>query len=216
MRVASRWIALAAVFSALMVIPGIVLAIINNTFVDYSKMLITVEGSGFGDKPGTVVIGTTTPLTVSSWSASTIVAKLPSNVVAGSYLLTITSSEGSRQEFDFTTGAEGPQGPAGAGLDYSKAHSELSFPIHPSDAIPNQNCQAQSDHSGTGNVEIVLKQTGLKCTTFGCWVQYDGERANDGYICACTWVFPLVGTLPPEVHKRECRSYLVPVPSNPN
>ena len=53
------------------------------------------------------------PLTVTSFTDAVIVANLPANIAAGTYLLTVTNSKRASGSADVTIGAAGPQGPAG-------------------------------------------------------------------------------------------------------
>ena len=112
MRSINKWIALTMVLSALMVTPAVVFGDIADTTVNYTTGLITVVGSGFGANPGTVAIGNA-GLTVSSWATGQIVAKLPTSIVPGSYLLTVTPRRGSPATLDVTLGTAGPAGPQG-------------------------------------------------------------------------------------------------------
>jgi hypothetical protein len=106
MRSFNKWIALTIVLSALMVTPAMVFAIIDDATVNYNTGSITVVGTGFGVANGTVLIDSTS-LTVSSWSANTIVAVLPANIAPGSYLLSVTKHNGAVETFDVTIGTAG-------------------------------------------------------------------------------------------------------------
>lgn len=80
---------------------------------------ITIVGTGFlfGPEAPTVTLGEyVDPLfVVGVPSNDTIVALLPENIVAGDYLLTVTTGTGQSQndEYGLTIGAVGPQGPQG-------------------------------------------------------------------------------------------------------
>jgi len=115
MRSMSKWFALTVVLSALLVTPAMAQYLtITDATVNYatSPWTITVIGSGFGTS-GTVAINNT-QLTVSSWSAGQIVAKLPTSVVPGSYLITVTNNYPVSGTFDVTIGAIGQTGATGA------------------------------------------------------------------------------------------------------
>ncbi len=64
--------------------------------------------------PTVVVNGVT--LTLVSSTNTTVVANMPSSpaLPPGSYILTVTASEGNPAAFTVTNGAVGPQGPMGA------------------------------------------------------------------------------------------------------
>ena len=80
---------------------------------------ITIVGTDFlfGPEAPTVTLGEyVDPLEIVGVPTNeTIVALLPENIVAGDYLLTVTTGTGQSQndEYDLTLGAVGPQGPAG-------------------------------------------------------------------------------------------------------
>ena len=113
MRSINKWIALTIVLSALMVTPAMAqLAMITDATVNYTTGLITVIGTGFEGTSGTVTLGKTS-LTVSSWSTTQIVAKLPSGVVPGSYWMTVTPKIGIPGMLAVTLGTTGPVGPVG-------------------------------------------------------------------------------------------------------
>jgi len=103
--------ALVIVLSALMVTPALAQTI-TDASVNYTTGLITVVGTGFGANSGAVQIGST-QMAVQSWSAREIVATLPTSVVPGSYLLTVTPRRGAPATLDVTLGTAGPAGPQG-------------------------------------------------------------------------------------------------------
>ena len=116
MKTMSRWTALMIALSALMVMPAIAFGAvpsIEGVSVDYSKSLCYVYGDNFGTKAGTVTIGGTL-LTVKTWAATEVIAALPSGVVPGSYLISVTTKAGVQSaNFDATLGNVGPPGPQG-------------------------------------------------------------------------------------------------------
>ena len=76
---------------------------------------VLITGSSFGTSAGTVQIGGVNA-SVTSWSASQVIAGLPSSIasVPASYLLILTTTGGkSSVTFGVTLGAVGPQGPPG-------------------------------------------------------------------------------------------------------
>jgi hypothetical protein len=106
MRSISKWLALTVVLSALMVTPAMAQFVaITDATVNYatSPWTMTVIGSGFGTS-GTLAINNT-QLTASSWSAGQIVAKLPTNVAPGSYLITVRNNYPLSATFDVMIGA---------------------------------------------------------------------------------------------------------------
>jgi hypothetical protein len=73
---------------------------------------LTINGSNFGTAP-TVTLGSS-PATVVSSTATTVIVTLPSNLNPGSYGLTLTNtSTGQAGSFVVTIGAVGPVGPTG-------------------------------------------------------------------------------------------------------
>ena len=87
-------------------------SIISNTKVNTSTNTINITGSGFSSKvKPTVYLGGTT-LSISSFTATSIVASLGSVTLPGTYLLTVTSGI-TFAAADVTLGAVGPQGPIG-------------------------------------------------------------------------------------------------------
>jgi hypothetical protein len=97
-----------------------VAVVVNSATVDYSTNLLTVTGQNFGTiAPGVRLNGF--QLTVQSFNAGTqtIVANMAMSLPPGSYLLAVTTGNGSTNstqvsEFDITLGAAGPQGAQGA------------------------------------------------------------------------------------------------------
>jgi len=105
---------------------------ITEVFVDNSNnpTSITVMGEDFdfGSGPLVVTLGEFGALSITSADATLIVASLPTGIVPGDYLLTVSTGNGQSQndEYDLTlgavgptgatgdTGPAGPQGPAGA------------------------------------------------------------------------------------------------------
>ncbi len=87
-------------------------SIISNTKVNTSTNMITIAGSGFNSRVKPAVNLGGTNLTVSSFTATSIVASLGSVTAPGTYLLTVTSGV-TFAAADVTLGAVGPQGPMG-------------------------------------------------------------------------------------------------------
>jgi Collagen triple helix repeat (20 copies)/IPT/TIG domain len=88
---------------------------IESASIDYSTNEITLRGTGFdlsGRAPAVSFNGT--KLTLVSFAATTLIAKLPAGISAATYELVVTNSLGVSALFDVTYGAIGPQGPAGA------------------------------------------------------------------------------------------------------
>jgi len=134
MSMISKWIALVMVLSALTVIPSTVFAelddvgppvfthtpVITQTEVDYSTMTIYVYGSNFGTKKPIVKLGDA-QLVLLSWHPEEIVAQLPSDIVPGSYNLTLFCTSYHypppfkylEASLSVTIGAEGPPGEPG-------------------------------------------------------------------------------------------------------
>src|ERR1041384_6837990 len=81
------------------------------TIVNYSTGQITVLGQGLsptGVAPTATFNGSA--LVPTSFGNTSMVASLPSNLAAGTYLLTITNSQNQMVSADITIGAAGPQG----------------------------------------------------------------------------------------------------------
>jgi hypothetical protein len=87
-------------------------SIISDTKVNTSTNTITIAGSGFSTKVKPAVNLGGTNLSVSSFTATSIVASLGSVTAPGTYLLTVTSGI-TFAAADVTLGAVGPQGPIG-------------------------------------------------------------------------------------------------------
>lgn len=88
---------------------------IESASIDYSTNEITLRGTGFdpaGRAPA--VSFNETKLTLVSFAATTLIAKLPAGTSAATYELVVTNSLGVSALFDVTYGAAGPQGPAGS------------------------------------------------------------------------------------------------------
>ena len=96
MKTLRKWIVSIVMLSTLMVTPAMAfgeisipgLPVITHAEIDYGNMLIYVDGHHFGSQKGTLKLGDT-PLVVQGWLPEEIIAKLPSEVVPGSYLLTV-------------------------------------------------------------------------------------------------------------------------------
>lgn len=79
---------------------------------------LTIAGQNFGTVPPTVKFANA-PLTVSSFSATSVVANLPAGVSAGSYQVVLVNNTNPNSllrtslPFDVTLGSGGPQGPPG-------------------------------------------------------------------------------------------------------
>jgi hypothetical protein len=98
--------------------------VITEAVADYSDMLLYIYGSNFGAKEPIVRLGDS-QLALHSWTPREIVAKIPLDIVAGSYLLTVSrlfyrqGLEGSfivsltSQTLQGPAGPEGPPGAAG-------------------------------------------------------------------------------------------------------
>jgi len=91
------------------------LPIVEATTINYgvTPNQITISGLNFGTTAPVVVLDTTT-LSLVSNNSTTVVAKLPSGLAAGSYILTVTPHNNFPAVFVVTYGAVGPQGPMGA------------------------------------------------------------------------------------------------------
>jgi hypothetical protein len=73
---------------------------------------LTIQGVNFGDALSEVTLGLS-PLTVSSWTSTSVTASLPA-YAPGSYLLVLKRADGIfSNSMDLTIGAVGPMGPAG-------------------------------------------------------------------------------------------------------
>lgn len=87
---------------------------VNNATINYADNQVTLSGTSFETlKKSPTVLFSGAPLTLASYSDSQIVAELPANTVAGTYVMIVANSLGEFTEVDLTYGATGPQGPAG-------------------------------------------------------------------------------------------------------
>jgi type VI secretion system Hcp family effector len=97
--------------------------VISSAFADANTELLTIRGSGFGNRAPRVTLAGE-PLPVLSSGPFEVLASLPLGVEPGSYRLTVSRGrgEGKSDTFDVTLGAagaagppgpEGPEGPAG-------------------------------------------------------------------------------------------------------
>lgn len=123
--ISNKWIAFIMVLSALTVTPATVFAeydrpapVITHTAVDYSSMTIYVYGSDFGTRKPIVKLGDT-QLVPLSWHPEWITAQLPSDIVPGSYSLTLFCTFRHHHKMieaslSVAIGAEGPQGEPGS------------------------------------------------------------------------------------------------------
>jgi Collagen triple helix repeat (20 copies)/IPT/TIG domain len=83
--------------------------------VNYSTNQITLTGSGFlPNKTAPTVLFNSLKATVVSDTATQIVATLPAGLSAGTFIVSVTNSQGNVGTFEVAYGATGPQGPAGA------------------------------------------------------------------------------------------------------
>ena len=84
------------------------------TYTANQPNLITINGAFFGATKGTVILGDQF-LTPISWTNTQVVADLPSNTPARSYLLVVirAGSPPHGAYLDITMGVTGPQGPVG-------------------------------------------------------------------------------------------------------
>jgi hypothetical protein len=87
-------------------------SIISNAKVNTSTNMITITGSGFNTRVKPTVYLGGTNLSVSSFTATSVVASLGSVTAPGTYMLTVTSGV-TFAAADVTLGAVGPQGPIG-------------------------------------------------------------------------------------------------------
>src|SRR3972149_3564023 len=93
--ISNKWIAFIMVLSAFTVTPATVFAeydrpapVITHTAIDYSTMTIYVYGSDFGTRKPVMKLGDT-QLVLLSWPPEWVSAQLPSDIVPGSYNLTL-------------------------------------------------------------------------------------------------------------------------------
>jgi len=122
--ISSKWIVFIMVLLALTVTPATVFAeydrespVITHTAVDYSAMTIYVYGSGFGTRRPIMKLGDT-QLVVLKSHPEWILAQLPSDIVPGSYNLTLFCPfrhhyKMTEASLSVAIGAEGPQGEPG-------------------------------------------------------------------------------------------------------
>lgn len=80
---------------------------VDSAVPNYTNNQLTIVGTAFGTAP-TVKLDAQ-PLTLVSYTATQIVADLPTSIGSGSFLLTVTSGKSSTS-FDLSLGVVGPQG----------------------------------------------------------------------------------------------------------
>jgi type VI secretion system Hcp family effector len=90
--------------------------VISSAFADANTELLTIRGSGFGDRTPRVTLAGE-PLSVLSSGPFEVLAALPLGLEPGSYRLTVSRGrgDGKSDTFDVTLGAAGPAGPPGPG-----------------------------------------------------------------------------------------------------
>lgn len=122
--ISNKWIAFIMVLSALAVTPATVFAeydrptpVITHTAIDYSTMTIYVYGSDFGTRKPVMKLGDT-QLVLLSWHPEWVTAQLPSDILPGSYSLTLFCTyrrhhKMTEASLSVAVGAEGPQGEPG-------------------------------------------------------------------------------------------------------
>jgi hypothetical protein len=89
--------------------------VVNSGAINYTTNQITLTGSGFlPAKAAPSVLVNNIKATVVSDTATQIVATLPAGLTAGTFIVSVTNSQGNVGTFDVAYGAIGPQGPAGA------------------------------------------------------------------------------------------------------
>ena len=87
---------------------------VNSAAINYGANQVTFNGGGFEPlKKAPTVLLNGAPLTIDSFTNTQIVATLPANTTAGTYVVIVASSIGEFTEVDLTYGAAGPQGPVG-------------------------------------------------------------------------------------------------------
>jgi len=87
---------------------------VNSAAINYGANQVTFTGSGFEPlKKAPTVLLNGGPLTIDSFTNTQIVATLPANTTAGTYVVIVANSIGEFNEVDLTYGAAGPQGPMG-------------------------------------------------------------------------------------------------------
>jgi hypothetical protein len=103
-----------------------------------SGTTLTIIGANFGNNKGTVTLGGGAAFTITSWTATQVVAAMPAALLPGSYLLKLTKAGGAPDFFALTAGAVGPVGPAGptgatglSGLDGINGVDGLPGPAGP-------------------------------------------------------------------------------------
>jgi hypothetical protein len=124
MSIISKWTALTTVLLVLTAAPVTVLAqsdwsvwpAITHAEVDYDTMILYLYGGDFGNKKPIVKLGDT-ELVLLNWHPGEIAAQLPSDIVPGSYRLTLHRNIYHHKMIDaslsVTIGAEGPPGEPG-------------------------------------------------------------------------------------------------------
>jgi hypothetical protein len=87
---------------------------VSNATINYSANQVTINGTSFETlKKSPTVLLRGAPLTIASFTDSQIVANLPANTAAGTYVMIVANSLGEFNEVDLTYGTSGPQGPIG-------------------------------------------------------------------------------------------------------
>ncbi len=112
--VAAFAVAMMSALSAQAQKPPAVQPIVVKAVGDLVAGTLTIEGANFSPAPIGVTLGIYGALTVTSATTTHVVATLPPNVAAGTYLLTLTTAYvGYSEEFWVTLGAQGAPGPQG-------------------------------------------------------------------------------------------------------
>jgi hypothetical protein len=87
---------------------------VNNATINYGTNQVTFNGTGFEPlKKTPTVLWNGAALTVNSYTESQIVATLPANMAAGTYVAIVANCIGEFNDLNVTYGAAGPQGPVG-------------------------------------------------------------------------------------------------------
>ncbi|HEY1806252.1 MAG TPA: IPT/TIG domain-containing protein [Terracidiphilus sp.] len=87
---------------------------VSNATINYTANQVTINGTNFETlRKSPTVLFSGAPLAIASFTNSQIVATLPANTAAGTYVMIVANSLGEFNEVDLTYGAAGPQGPIG-------------------------------------------------------------------------------------------------------
>lgn len=180
---------------------------ITQVFVDdpnnpTSIMIIGVD-LDFGSGPLSVTLGEFGALNITTSTDTLIEADLPGLISDGDYLLTVSNGNGQSQnyEYDLTTGAVGPQGPAGPSADLANEVCSLyqltgfSAPQSLASESPEATCDDGLDNDCDGDTDdadsdcappVACPCTDIYDRAIAAYTGAGGDLENGWDLCALT------------------------------